>query len=179
MFTFYLLLFCLSSGLCRVKSLSKGTSKKDLSSSSSATNLRDPSPTPVPVDYSSFDAPSESRKVWSKQNDRDAAAPTSSNTESRIPLSSTTRGSTPRQGNGYGYSEESNANQQDGRILSKKGSMNGHTAPPPHMDGVRIRGESPVKWNDIKSNEFEAEDDLNSLLKVSFLVHSESYLFNC
>jgi hypothetical protein len=164
--------------LCRVKSLSKGTSKKDLSSASSAANLRDPSPTPVPIDYSSFDAPSESRKVWSKQNDRDAALPTSSNTESRIPLSSTTRGSTPRRGNGYGYSEESNANQQDGRILSKKGSMNGHTAPTPQMNGFKIRGESPVKWKDMKSNEIEGEDDFSSLLKVSFMVCFAFFLFN-
>ncbi|XP_078176827.1 kinesin-like protein KIN-13B isoform X2 [Carex rostrata] len=150
----------------RVKGLSKGSSKKDLSSSSSAANLRDPSPTPLPIiDYTSFDAPAESRKVWLKQNDRDAPVPTSSNTESRIPLSSTTRGSTPRRFNEYGYSEEINASQQDGRILSKRGSMNGHTAPPPYMDGVRIRGESPVKWRDVKSNELDAEDDLSSLLK--------------
>lgn len=49
--------------------------------------------------------------------------------------------------------------------------MNGHTAPPPYLDGVRIRGESPVKWRDVKSNELDAEDDLSSLLKVIFLVH--------
>lgn len=85
-----------------------------------------------------------------------------------MPLSTTTRGATPRRGNGYGNSEELNANQQDVRILSKKGSMNGHTTPPPHVDGVRIRGESPIKWKDVKSNEMEAEDDLSALLKVSF-----------
>ncbi|KAJ3692209.1 hypothetical protein LUZ60_012559 [Juncus effusus] len=172
----------------RVKSLSKGNnSKKDISSSSSSGNLRDPSPAPSTIPMSNLEYTRQNDQnapMLNRKNDLNAPIPNLSNMESRIPVpsgSTMIRGMIPRRVNnnvnGYGFNEETSMNeQQDGtttsttRGLFKKGSGN-------VLEGSRrVESPPPVKWKDVKDVqvqqlqqsfglELEPDDDLNSLLK--------------
>ncbi|XP_008797783.3 kinesin-like protein KIN-13B [Phoenix dactylifera] len=134
----------------RVKSLSKGSNKKDIST---ATNLRESTAAPLSNALSAFSSPED--HAPSGREERTVASSYASYFREQ------TKGSTAVED--YDYSEE--AYEQD-KPSWKKGKSDAYSASPLE-DRVR-RVDSCTKWKnvpEVDASDLHSDDDLNALLK--------------
>ncbi|XP_073106586.1 kinesin-like protein KIN-13B [Elaeis guineensis] len=134
----------------RVKSLSKGSNKKDLSS---VTNLRDSTAAPLSSALSAFSSPED--HALSGREERTFASSYASYFREQTKVSTAVED--------YDYSEEA---YEQNKPSWKKGKADAYSASPLE-DRVR-RAASRTKWKnvpEVDANDLHSDDDLNALLK--------------